>query len=37
MRHRATPRFWACYESGTDLVWVWIGSHSEHDRLLEGV
>ncbi len=84
MRHRATPRFWACYnalpaqarqtadrcfavlrddsrhpslhfkkvgqfwsvrvglyyralavESGTDLVWGWIGSHAEYDRLIE--
>jgi hypothetical protein len=83
MRHRATPRFWACYnalpaevqkladrcyallrqdshhpslhfkkvgefrsvrvglyyralaiESGSDFVWVWIGSHAEYDRLI---
>ncbi|MGA2032633.1 MAG: hypothetical protein ABSG68_10275 [Thermoguttaceae bacterium] len=85
MRHRATARFWACYnalpatvrqsadrcfgllrvdpshpslhfkkvgrfwsvrvglhyralavESGIDLVWVWIGSHAEYDRLVAG-
>jgi len=84
MRHRANPRFWACYhalpaevrqlanlcyallrqnpqhsslrfkkvgqlwsvrvglhyralaaESG-DLVWFWIGTHAEYDRLLAG-
>lgn len=83
MRHRATPRFGACYtalpaevhqladrcyallrqdahhpslhfkkvgqfwsvrvglhyralavESGSDLVWVWMGSHAEYDRLI---
>jgi hypothetical protein len=85
MRHRANPRFWACYhalpaevqqladrcyaqlrqdphhpslhfkkigrlwsvrvglhyralaiESGPDLVWFWIGTHAEYDRLLGG-
>jgi hypothetical protein len=84
MRHRASPRFWACYnslpaevrqladrcyaqlrqdprhpalhfkkvgrfwsvrvglhyralgvESGTDVVWFWIGSHAEYDQLIE--
>jgi hypothetical protein len=83
MRHRATPRFWACYralpeevqqladrgyellrnnprhpslhfkkigqfwsarvglhyramavEDGEDLLWVWIGTHAEYDRLI---
>jgi hypothetical protein len=83
MKHRATPRFWACYhslpnevqhladncyarlkqnpnhpslhlkkiqsywsvrvglhyralaiESGNDLVWFWIGTHAEYDRLI---
>lgn len=83
MRHRATPRFWTCYnalptevrqladrsyallrqdsrhpslhfkkigqfwsvrvglhyralaiESGSDVVWVWIGSHAEYDQLI---
>jgi hypothetical protein len=84
MKHRATPRFWACYhrlpeevqqladrsykllcndprhpslhfkkvkdslwsarvgmhyralavEDGDELLWVWIGTHSEYDRLL---
>jgi hypothetical protein len=85
MKHRASPRFWACYqalpaevrqladryytllrqdphhpslhfkkvdkfwsvrvglhyrslavESGSDLVWFWIGTHSEYDRLIAG-
>lgn len=83
MTHRATPRFWACYqklpediqrladrchelllkdprhpslisrrsanfgprvglhyraiavEDGDDLIWVWIGTHAEYDRLLQ--
>ena len=83
MKHRATPRFWACYhalptevqrladdcyallrenpqhpslhlkkvgpfrsvrvglhyrtlavEDGSDLVWFWIGTHAEYDRIL---
>jgi len=83
MKHRASPRFWACYhalaaevrqladrcyallrqdsrhpslhfkkvrqfwsvrvglhyralgvESGSGVVWVWIGSHAEYDRLI---
>jgi hypothetical protein len=83
MKHRATPRFWACYralpadlqrladrgyellrrdprhpslhfkkigqfwsarvglhyralavEADDDLIWVWIGTHAEYDRLL---
>ncbi len=83
MRHRASPRFWACYhglpdevreladrcfahlrqdprhpslyfkkvgdfwsarvsahyrtlaiESGSDLVWFWIGTHAEYDQLI---
>jgi len=85
MRHRATPRFWACYhalpveirqladrsyallaqdphhpslhfkkvgrfwsvrvglhyralavENGSEIVWFWIGSHAEYDRLVGG-
>jgi hypothetical protein len=85
MRHRASPRFWACYhalppqireladrcyqllrdnpqhpslhfkktgafwsvrvglhfralaiENGAEFVWVWIGSHSDYDRLVDG-
>jgi hypothetical protein len=84
MNHRATPRFWSCYqnlpapiqrladrdygllrhdprhpslhlkkvgafwsvrvglhyralavEDGSDLIWVWIGSHGEYDRLIQ--
>lgn len=38
-RCSATPRFWTCYralavEAGDDLLWVWIGTHAEYDRLL---
>lgn len=85
MRHRANPRFWACYkvlpaevrqladrcyallrqdphhpslhfkkvgqlwsvrvglhyralavEKGPDLVWFWMGTHAEYDRLIAG-
>jgi hypothetical protein len=85
MRHRANPRFWACYnalpvavqqladrcyaflrqdpqhpslhfkkvgrfwsarvglhyralavESGSDMVWFWIGTHAEYDHLIGG-
>lgn len=85
MRHRANPRFWACYhalpaevrqladrcyallrqdphhpslhfkkvgslwsvrvglhyralavERGSELVWFWIGTHAEYDRLVAG-
>ena len=84
MTHRATPRFWSCYqrlpeevqrladrsyellsqdprhpslhlkkvrgftsvrvglhyralaiEEGSDLIWVWIGTHADYDRLIQ--
>jgi hypothetical protein len=65
VKHRASPRFWACYrdlpravqkladhcyellrenprhpslqfkvEHQDSLVWFWIGSHAEYDRLV---
>jgi len=44
LKHHASDRFWRSYDTlpahvqiadGDDLVWFWIGSHADYEKLLQ--